>query len=220
MHIDSFGRLHLGQVTLGPTTYRIGVDGGYITNADLGVNGFKWVSQAGALQADIFRQTSTGRLYVTNNGTSNLTGVYLDVGATSWTSTSDGRLKQNVKNTTYGLDTVLSIPVREYSFRNSESNRRRIGFIAQEIYPIIPEIVSKGDDGEYTESSRTWGIDYAGLSPVLVKAIQELNQQIESLKSENAELKRQSELILNQQKQIDLLVKLACRHNPEEEICK
>jgi hypothetical protein len=144
-------------------------------------------------------------LYVTNNGTGNLTGVYLASGATSWTSTSDRRLKENIVNTSYGLKEIVRLSVKEYNFRTAAEKNKKIGLIAQEVFEVIPEIVEKGDDGEYkgdgnamSDSSgfKSWGVDYAGLSPVLVKAVQELKTEsdtlkarIEALEKENRELK-------------------------------
>jgi len=119
-------------------------------------------------------------------GTGNLTGVYLVSGGTSWISTSDRRLKENIGEARYGLGTVMRIPVREYNLKGS--HEKKIGFVAQELYPIVPEIVSKGDDGEFTASSSPWGIDYAGLTPILVKSIQEQQQQIEKLVERLTEL--------------------------------
>ena len=57
----------------------------------------------------------------------------------------------------------------------------QIGFIAQEIETIVPEVVS-GQEGRK-------GISYGQITPILTKAIQEQQKQIKELKSENSELK-------------------------------
>ena len=89
-----------------------------------------------------------------------------------------------------------------------ENIPRTIGLIAQEVYDIIPEAV------DVPENSVTglWGLNYDKLIPVLVKAIQEQQTQIESYKSENDNLKSQvqslqgkAEQIETQQKEIDEL---------------
>jgi len=46
---------------------------------------------------------------------------------------------------------------------------QEIGFIAQDLYNIIPEVVYKPSD----ESKDFWAIDYSKLTPILVKGIQE-----------------------------------------------
>lgn len=53
-----------------------------------------------------------------------------------------------------------------------------IGLVAQEVYELIPEAVNKPEN----EQSDLWSLSYDKLVPVLVRAIQEQQQQIESLK--------------------------------------
>lgn len=182
------GRIGIG--TTSPST--IGLL--HVAGSDIVVDGtvyrgIVWAS-GNTYQAHMHRYgASNNALYVTNAGPSNLTGVYLASGATGWTSTSDRRFKENIRDATYGLDAVLRIPVREFTFKDSKE-KKKIGFIAQEIYPIIPEIVDKGDDGEYSGPAATsavpssfvpWGVDYAGLTPILVKSVQEQQRMIETL---------------------------------------
>ncbi|HLF13769.1 MAG TPA: tail fiber domain-containing protein [Bacteroidota bacterium] len=171
-----------GKVGIGTTSpsslnklHVAGGDLGFDDNNNYGIN---WVSGSD-YRARIFRWVVDNRVYVSNNGLFDLTGVYLVSGGTSWISTSDKRLKENIVETGYGLSTVMRIPVREYNLKGR--SEKKIGFVAQDLYPIVPEIVSKGDDGEFTSTSSPWGIDYAGLTPILVKSIQEQQQQIESL---------------------------------------
>jgi hypothetical protein len=168
---STWGKLHIGHGNLN-----------FDSNFDYGI---MWVDSS-ILRAHIFRWATDNRLYVTNNGTSNLTGMILAVGGTSWLSSSDKRLKENITETGYGLGTVMQIPVKEYNFKGQTD--KKIGIIAQELYPIIPELVSRGDDGPLTDKSSPWAIDYAGLTPVLVKAMQEQQQQIEALMQRVAEL--------------------------------
>jgi hypothetical protein len=109
--------------------------------------------------------------------------------------TSDARLKRNISNTQYGLSTVMALRPVEYEKKNSISesvyNRHEIGFIAQEIAKVLPSLVTEGKDAD-----KTLAVSYTELIPVLTKAIQEQqaeidNQktQIETLKAENQKLK-------------------------------
>ncbi|NDV47067.1 hypothetical protein D0T49_08415, partial [Paludibacter sp. 221] len=107
-------------------------------------------------------------------------------GSTAWTQSSDRRLKTNIRGISYGLPQVMKLnPV---SFTMKESGNKQIGFIAQEVRDIIPEIVS-GTEGDI-EKGEVLGISYAEFAPVLVKAIQE--QQV---------------VIEQQQKTIDTLIR-------------
>lgn len=88
--------------------------------------------------------------------------------AGEWTNASDIAYKENVENLAYGLDAVLALTPRSYDIKNT--NDHRIGFIAQEMELVIPEVVG-GVDGSK-------GISYGNLIAVVVKAIQELSDKI------------------------------------------
>ncbi|WP_118972955.1 tail fiber domain-containing protein [Taibaiella koreensis] len=109
--------------------------------------------------------------------------------------TSDARLKRNISNTQHGLSTVMALRPVEYEKKNSISesvyNRHEIGFIAQEIRKVLPSVVTEGKDAD-----KTLAVSYTELIPVLTKAIQEQqaqiddqNTQIKTLKAENQKLK-------------------------------
>lgn len=104
-----------------------------------------------------------------------------------WTNASDARLKTNVVNTNYGLQTVMQL--RPVNYTMVKGGEAQVGFIAQEVQKIVPEVVS-GTEGDITKGE-TLGLSYGNLVPVLTKAIQEQQATIEA-----------------QQKQIDELTKL------------
>jgi len=60
-----------------------------------------------------------------------------------------------------------------------------MGFIAEEVGKVIPEIVAYEPDGVYAT-----GVDYGAITPVLVQAIKEQQEQIKQLKAEIEELKK------------------------------
>jgi hypothetical protein len=91
----------------------------------------------------------------------------------SWVNGSDARLKENVKTLDKGLLEVLSLhPV---SYNRIGAEQTEIGFIAQEMRSILPEVVH--DTGEYL------GISYGNITAVLVKAIQELSAKNDALET-------------------------------------
>jgi predicted RNase H-like nuclease (RuvC/YqgF family) len=80
-----------------------------------------------------------------------------------------------------------------YTFENNklellEDSKKDIGLIAQEVYELIPEAVLKPED----ESIDIWTMNYPKLIPVLIKAIQEQQEQIENLQKDNQELKTEN----------------------------
>jgi len=90
---------------------------------------------------------------------------------------SDGRLKTNVSGLNYGLNTVLAMRPVRYAWKKTPTAANKIGFIAQEVQKLVPEVVATGTDKDHT-----LGIDYAGLVPVLVKALQEQQAQLDAMR--------------------------------------
>lgn len=127
----------------------------------------------------------------------------------SWTSASDEKFKKNISDYNNALDNIMKLrPVtyemktEEYPFMNFEKGTQ-IGFIAQEMEPIFPSLVVSGahpGENENDPFIEYKGINYIGLTPILVKAMQEQQIMIDSLKSENNDLKSKYESL---QKQIN-----------------
>jgi hypothetical protein len=115
-------------------------------------------------------------------------------GKVSFTSLSDSRIKKNIVNSTYGLATVLQLRPVEYNLTSNDL--KQVGFIAQEVQKLVPEVVT-GKEGDLSKGE-ILGITYSNLVPVLTKAIQEQQKQIED----------QNAKIAAQQKQIEELIKL------------
>ena len=90
-------------------------------------------------------------------------------------SPSDQKLKQNIENISYGLDTITALRPVSYNFKDTNrfGANTKIGFLAQDLQKVVPEVVS--DSGEYLS------VDYSALTPVIVKAIQELNLKVDML---------------------------------------
>jgi hypothetical protein len=96
-------------------------------------------------------------------------GGYYNESTGAWVDGSDRIYKDNIVNLSkYGLKTVSAL--RPVSYVVKQSGIEQIGFIAQEVRDLIPELVS-GEDG-------AMGLNYGRFTPVLVKAIQEQQLQI------------------------------------------
>jgi hypothetical protein len=80
---------------------------------------------------------------------------------------------------TYGLAEVANLNPITYNFIGSGNTN--IGLLAQDVANIIPEVVMPSQldtDTDYTGLTNHLGIDYSGLVPVLIKAIQELEARL------------------------------------------
>jgi hypothetical protein len=105
-----------------------------------------------------------------------------DVVAYSSTVASDEKLKINIENTQYGLSDVLKLRGVDFNWKEKLDGRRDVGFIAQEVQKVIPELVREVD-GLNGEDSHL-AIDYGKVVPILVEAVKEQQGQIDSLKKE------------------------------------
>ncbi len=101
---------------------------------------------------------------------------------------SDFRYKRNVTTLPKSLSRVLQLRGVSYRWQQDEhpdlafDNNKHIGFIAQEVEPLFPELVTTDENGYKS-------IDYSRLTPVLVEAIKEQQQTIDELRSELDEIK-------------------------------
>ena len=89
------------------------------------------------------------------------------------------------------LDKVMQLNPVSFDWRTTEfpdmrlSSSTQLGFIAQDVEKIIPEVVTTDNNGYK-------GMSYERITPVLTAAIQEQQKQIEELKAENELLKNES----------------------------
>jgi len=131
--------------------------------------------------------------------------------AFAWDTYSDARIKTGQEELVYGLAELMKMIPRQYVQHDSEFNngylvlgdgQKNIGLIAQEVYKIIPEAVSKPAN----DSQELWGMDYNKLIPVVIKAVQDQQKEIESTKLENQQLKSELQLLRDEISQIKTLL--------------
>ena len=117
----------------------------------------------------------------------------LPITATAFNVSSSARFKKNISTLEYGLDDVLKIKPVKYQYNFDKSGLYTIGFIAEEVSEVIPEVVSHQNE-EHKVVSREEGIpvsmDYSKMSAVLVNAVKEQHSKVQELKSNNEALKK------------------------------
>ena len=106
------------------------------------------------------------------------------VHAYSFNNPSDIRFKKNIENLKYGINEIMKMRAVSYDLKDNKNEKKMIGFIAQEVEKVIPEIVSTSHDSLGYKS-----VDYVKLVPVLVKSIQDQQQVIEKQLKELKTLK-------------------------------
>ena len=92
------------------------------------------------------------------------------------TINSDRRLKTNITSLGSTLDKLLLIDGKSYNMK-TDMSKTKIGVIAQDVQSVFPELVKEGTDADGTLS-----VNYQGLIPVLINAINEQQAEIAELR--------------------------------------
>ncbi len=190
----------------GATTMYIGLGGTYNGRVGIGTSGpgaNLQVYGTGGSGVPLLLQNSAGGSYWSvgpnsadafNVVNSSGVGVRVVSGSTAWTAVSDVRLKKNVK--TYSVLDRLD-RFRAVSFDWKKSGKHEVGVIAQEIYPLFPEVVNKGDDDLDKDiqmgDSKAWGVMYDRFGPLALEGVKELHALVKNLKAENDDLRARIE---------------------------
>ncbi len=115
-------------------------------------------------------------------------------GGGDWSSTSDRRLKQQIKPYKEGLNKIMQInPVRFHYNGESgyDSEPGYVGIIAQDIEKILPSTITDVDDSRETGLKDKRELDGSELTYTLINAIKELNHKVKALEAQVAELERE-----------------------------
>ncbi|MCC7029504.1 MAG: tail fiber domain-containing protein [Chitinophagaceae bacterium] len=120
-------------------------------------------------------------------------------GTSTWTITSDERLKVMEGNYTKGLQEIMQLSPIRYHYKNAEGRtfsegvlaKQQVGFSAQAVQQVFPDAVSTDADGYLN----------LNLHPILVaqvNAIKEQQVQIEAQQNQNMDLKKEVDLLKKQ----------------------
>jgi|688.fasta_scaffold59528_8 hypothetical protein len=105
---------------------------------------------------------------------------------TSYVTSSDYRLKENVQPLVNALDKVMALNPVSYTWKSGGEDN---GFIAHELQLILPNAVSGEKDAVNEDGTiNPQGVDYGRLTPILTAALQEAIAEIQSLKIRVAKL--------------------------------
>ncbi|MBX3244656.1 MAG: tail fiber domain-containing protein [Acidobacteria bacterium] len=197
-----FGSSTGGVGVRGQSNSRIGVEG--ISLFDHGVTGTSTTS-------DGVRGTSTGP-GAGVRGVGGVYGVYGQGGnygvygeSTSYagwfqgnvfitgtlSNPSDARLKTDIGTLNYGLRDVMRLRPVTWLWKDRPDRGTQLGLIAQEVETVMPELVSNVKSPE-KDVEETKALNYTGLIPVLINAVQEQQTEIETLKAENKKAKAEN----------------------------
>lgn len=145
--------------------------GCYITNVgqfvckSSGANYFNRTDADGVVIAFYRATASVGSIEVATTGT-------------TYNTTSDRRLKENIESITDGTEKLMAMRPVTHTWIADKDAPAVHGFIAQEMIEIVPEAVSGTPDGEEMMS-----MDYGRITPVLVAALQDAHMKIAELEA-------------------------------------
>ncbi|HXI75746.1 MAG TPA: tail fiber domain-containing protein [Steroidobacteraceae bacterium] len=127
-------------------------------------------------QQHIFRSRGASATYAIFNGA----GTYNNSG--SWSTISDADYKTNVAPYERGLEAVLQLAPVSFEYAGGpfrEAGTTRYGFVAQDVEPVIPEMVGRIEIDEQQIATLAPGM----LVPILVNCIKELTARIQALEA-------------------------------------
>ncbi len=133
------------------------------------------------------RSGSDGGIIDFRNDGTQVGTISVSGSATAYNTSSDESLKDNVRPFASSLALIRSLPVREWEWKGNGDHG--VGFVAQEVFPLLPDITSPPDAALDDNDEEFWGIDYGRLSPWNTRAIQELADLVDELRSEIEVLK-------------------------------
>ena len=144
---------------------------------------------SGGVGATIYNPAGVGRIDLNKSfsGAATAMGFYYNGGqvgsitytdtSTSFNTSSDQRLKENIADAPSASDDIDAIQVRSFDWK-ADGEHQKYGMIAQELQTVAPEAVSGNADSE-----EMMGVDYSKLVPMMLKEIQSLRARVAQLES-------------------------------------
>ena len=130
----------------------------------------------------LFVNNSNGYLELWGNGAQR--GEFDAMGA--YSDVSDRRAKTNIHDMPPLLEKVMRLKPKTYQFKSDDTGRIYIGFVAQEIEKLFPEVVNKGGTNKAKDDYYT--LNYGAIGPIAIQAIKEQQEMIETLKTQVAQM--------------------------------
>jgi hypothetical protein len=179
MRIDSSGRVLIGTTTNSPATANVfGVVVG-TTESNTVALGVIQASASGTSALVLNRGASDGSTVSFYRAATPVGTISVTSSATSYNTSSDYRLKENIAPMIGALATVSALKPVTYTWKIDGSNGQ--GFIAHELQAVVPDCVTGEKDAvDADEKPIHQGIDTSFLVATLTAAIQELNAKVDA----------------------------------------
>ena len=164
----------------------------YAANYNGGANGgFRWrapTAQSNSAMEGYSASTNTSRHMLFSNSNGVVGAITTAASATTYATSSDYRLKENVAPVTDGITRLQQLKPSRFNFI-ADPDTVVDGFLAHEAAEVVPECVTGTKDEVDEDGNPVYqGIDQSKLVPLLTAALQEAIGEIESLKARVAAL--------------------------------
>jgi hypothetical protein len=178
-----------GNFLVGTTNTTVGIgDLTTVTGSQLAPDGFVGATRPNEAAAYFTRTGSNGRVMNLYRDAAGVGGISVTTTGTTFNTTSDYRLKENVQPMQNALAKVSELKPVTYKWKVDGSDGQ--GFIAHELQALFPDAVDGEKDAVNSDGKPVYqGIDTSFLVATLTAAIQEQQQMIETLQAEVALLK-------------------------------
>jgi hypothetical protein len=168
---------------------RIDTSGNLLVGTTSAVNGAKMAINSGTARALelVITTTANSLVQAFDNPNGTVGGIYTNGTATSYSTSSDYRLKNNIQPIDNGLATVSTLKPVFYKWNTDSSYGE--GFIAHELQEVVPLAVNGDKDAMDDEGNPLYqAVDYSKIVVHLVAAIQELTARLVALEARLAKL--------------------------------
>ncbi|MBR9922071.1 MAG: hypothetical protein GYB31_14625 [Bacteroidetes bacterium] len=156
-------------------------------------NGFRLENSQNGNYFRFYTSSGTGYMYVYSHSYPSTTIAEVDHLSGGWYATSDRNRKEDFSPLVDVLSGVMQLEPLSYRFVGQEpGSAKRYGFIAQDVEPLFPGLVHVNQEhGNYT-------MNYAEMSTLAIAAVQQQQEQIETMQSEIEWLKAEMEVLRNE----------------------
>ena len=184
MRIDSSGNVQFNQNTTSSPGFNNTTQGAVISDTG---RLFSSVNGAWSL---FNRNTDNGDVILFRRSGSGVGSISVTTSSTSYNTSSDHRLKENVTDMTGAIARVKQLAPKRFNFIADTDDTTVDGFLAHEAQAVVPEAVT-GTHNEVDDNGDAvmQGIDQSKLVPLLTGALQEAIAKIETLETEMTALK-------------------------------
>ena len=167
MTLDASGNLLVGATSFDYTANGVG----------LRSNAYSYFTATSASPVLVNLNGTVGTLISLNYASSAVGSISTNGVVTSYNTTSDQRLKENILDANSASSLIDSLQVRQFDWKKDQTHQR-YGFVAQELVTVYPEAVHQPVDPD-----DMMAVDYSKLVPMLVKEIQSLRKRILTLEN-------------------------------------